>query len=328
MKQSKRAGIKDVAELAGVSNMTVSRVLNGTVKVSEEKRKAVLTAVEKLDYKPDLAARRLGGNKSYMLGLLYQDLDISYVSKFLLNALKSSRDQGFHLIPNEIDGDIEKSLSSVVDLIEITRIDGLILLPPVSDNQQIIDVLKKHQTPFVRITPDSHFDLSPYICIDDYMVGYKMTEHLINLGHKKVAHIMGNTKQGTSHLRCQGFVDALHTNHLSAPEEFIVEGTYTFDSGVEAAKKLLNLANRPSAIFASNDEMAAAVILVANNLGIAIPEQLSVAGVDDAQLAVTLSPNLTTIKQPIAQMAELAVKLLAKGADNLKMKERISTAIS
>lgn len=313
MGQSKRARIKDVATLAGVSNMTVSRVLNGVVKVSEKKRQAVLDAVKKLDYKPDSAARRLGGHKSYMIGMLYQDLDMSYVSKFLLNALKSCRDHGRHLVPNEINKDMVTSLRSVVDLIEVTKIDGLILLPPMSDNVQVIDILQQNDVPFVRIAPDSHFDLSPYISIDDYLVGYKMTEHLIKLGHKKIAHIMGHSQHGTSHLRCQGYLDALRRNDLNVPPEYISQGKYTFDSGVEAAKKLLNLENKPTAIFASNDEVAAAVILVANNLGIKVPDQLSVTGVDDAQLAVTISPNLTTIKQPIAEMAQLAVEILVSG---------------
>lgn len=313
MGQSKRARIKDVATLAGVSNMTVSRVLNGVVKVSEDKRQAVLDAVKKLDYKPDSAARRLGGHKSYMIGMLYQDLDMSYVSKFLLNALKSCRDHGYHLVPNEINKDMVSSLRSVVELIEVMKIDGLILLPPMSDNIQIIDILQQHNVPFVRIAPNSHFDLSPYISIDDYLVGSKMTEHLINLGHKKIAHIMGHPQHGTSHLRCQGYLDALIRNDLTVPHEYMAQSKYTFDSGVEAAKKLLSLEDKPTAIVACNDEVAAAVILVANNLGIKVPEQLSVTGVDDAQLAITITPNLTTIKQPITEIAQLAVDILVLG---------------
>ncbi len=307
----KRARIKDVAELAGVSNMTVSRVLNGVVKVSEEKRIAVLDAVEKLEYKPDSSARRLGGHKSYMIGLLYQDLDVSYVSRFLLNALKSSRDHGHHLIPEEINNDIDNSLQSVINLINITKIDGLILLPPISDNVEILNTLQQHQLPFVRITPDRYLDLSPYISIDDYKVGFTVTEHLIQLGHKKIAHIMGDTEQGTSHLRRKGYEDALNHYHVKVPANYVAQGNYTFDSGVNAAKAILTRDDKPSAIFASNDEMAAAVIVVANNLGIDIPNQLSVTGVDDTQLATTLSPNLTTIRQPIAEMAELAVKIIA-----------------
>ncbi|WP_448250397.1 LacI family DNA-binding transcriptional regulator [Thalassotalea agariperforans] len=307
---NKKSRIKDVAKLAGVSNMTVSRVLNGVVKVSEDKRIAVLDAVKKLDYKPDAAARRLGGHKSYMIGLLYQDQDSSYVSKFLLDALKSCREHSYHLVPNEIDNDANRSLKSVVNLIEGSQIDGVILLPPTSDNVQIIDLLQHHKIPFIRITPDGHFDLSPYISIDDYLVGFTMTEHLISQGHKKIAHIMGHSKQGSSHLRCQGYMDALTKHNISVPSEYVEPGLFTFDSGLSAARKLLSLANRPSAIFASNDEMAAAVILVANNLGIKVPQELSVAGIDDTQLAVTLSPNLTTIKQPITEMANLAVQLL------------------
>lgn len=317
MAKFKRARIQDVAKFAGVSNMTVSRVLNGGVKVSEKKREAVLEAVEKLNYRPDAGARRLASHKSYMIGLLYQDLDISYVTKFLLRALKSCRSHGYHLVPDEVDNDIGNSLTSIKNLIEVTQIDGVILLPPISENLDIITLLQEYEVPFVRIAPANQSDISPYIAIDEYMAGFVMTNHLLELGHEKIAHITGHPEQMASHLRCEGFLDAAKAKGLAVPESYIERGYYTYDSGVRAAKKLLSQAIRPTAIFTANDEMAAAVISVANVMGIKVPEELSVAGIDDAQLAVTMSPHLTTIRQPIVQMADLAVEMLVSGKSSV-----------
>lgn len=311
MKKKKRARIQDVAELAGVSNMTVSRVVNGGVKVSDEKRKAVLDAMKSLYYQPDSAARRLAGTKSYILGLLFQDEDVSYISKFLLRASKSCRNFGHHLIPDGINSSNEESISVVKNLIETTQIDGFILLAPISNNTKVIELLQQLQVPFVRISPDDKSDISPYIAIDEFMAGYTITKYLIELGHSKIAHIQGHPNQAASNLRQQGFLKAMSENSLVIPTEYIVQGYYTYGSGLNAAKDLLTLENKPTAIFAANDEMAAAAVSVAHGLGIKIPKHLSVAGIDDAQLAITISPHLTTIRQPIEEMAELAVQILA-----------------
>jgi len=313
MSKPKRARIQDVAEMAGVSNMTVSRVLNQDAKVSEAKKKLVLEAVKALNYRPNVSARRLASNKSFFLGLLYVDTNTSYVSKFLLRGLKSCRASGHHLVADEIDDDIEKSVKSIKELIEVTQVDGLILLPPVSDMTEVIDVLKTANVPFVRIAPDTELALSPYICINDYQAGFDITELLIKQGHQKIGHIIGNPNQGSSRLRYQGYLDALRSNNISAPPEYIEQGYFSYESGLVAAQKILSLTDKPTAIFASNDEMAAATISAAHMKNISVPNELSVAGFDDGHLATTVSPHLTTIRQPIQGMADLAVSILAAG---------------
>ncbi len=311
--ESKRARIKDVAQRAGVSSMTVSRVLNKDTKVSTAKTKLVMEAVNALNYRPNVAARRLASNKSFFIGLLYFDSDTSYVSKFLLRGLKSCRTTGHHLVVDEIDDDIEKSLASVKELIEVTQVDGMILLPPVSDDARLIATLQEANTPFVRISPDTQLNISPYICMDDYQASFEMTELLIKKGHTKIGHIIGNTNQGVSRLRYQGYLDALRSNQINVPPEYIEQGLFTYDSGFIAAKKLLALGDKPTAIVAANDEMAAAVLAAAHVNRISVPEQLSISGFDDGNVAVTVSPNLTTVRQPIQQMAELAIEIIASG---------------
>jgi LacI family transcriptional regulator len=310
---SKRARIKDVAERAGVSSMTVSRVLSQDSKVSNEKKERVMAAVKALNYRPNVAARRLASNKSFFIGLLYFDSDTSYVSKFLLRGLKSCRTTGHHLVVDEIDDDIEKSLASVKDLIEVTKVDGLILLPPVCDDAKLLAILRKANMTFVRISPDTQLNISPYICMDDYQASFEMTELLISKGHTKIGHIIGNTNQGVSRLRYQGYLDALRSNQINVPPEYIEQGSFTYDSGIAAATKMLSLADKPTAIVAANDEMAAAVLAVAHLKSIVVPEELSISGFDDGNVAVTVSPNLTTVRQPIQQMAELAINIIASG---------------
>ncbi len=310
MAKAKRARIQDVAEKAGVSTMTVSRVLSKDTKVSDAKTTLVMDAVKALNYRPNVAARRLAGSQSFLIGLLYFDSDTSYVSKFLLRGLKSCRATGHHLVADEIDDDIEKSIVAVKELIEVTQVDGIILLPPVCDIPEVLTTLKEADVPYVRIAPDSQLNLSPYICMDDYQAGFEITELLIKQGHTKIGHIIGNPNQGASRLRYQGYLDALRSNQINVPPEYIEQGLFTYNSGFDAAKKMLALKDKPSAIFAANDEMAAGVISAAHMNQLTIPSQLSVAGFDDGNLATTVTPNLTTISQPIQAMASLAVELL------------------
>lgn len=309
----KRARIKDVAEHAGVSMMTVSRVLNRDNKVSTKTLDKVMQAVRDLNYLPNVSARRLASTKSFFLGLLYDNPSASYVSKFLLGALKQCRARGYHLVVDEADLDIEVTLNSISELIHVTQVDGMILLPPICDMPEVIELLEKEETPYIRISPDTNLNSSPYICMDDYQAAFEVTEKLISQGHKKIAHIIGDPQQGASRLRYQGYLDALRSNQLSMPPEYIEQGYFTFKSGLAAANTLLDLDEPPTAIFAANDDMAAAALTSANSRNLKIPENISVVGFDDSLIASTVWPNLSTVRQPIQEMAELAVELLASG---------------
>lgn len=310
MTAPKRTRIQDVAQKAGVSTMTVSRVLNQDTKVSDAKRALVMKTVKEMNYRPNVAARRLASNKSFFIGLLYfDDIDTSYLSKFILRGLKMCRSTSHHLIVDEID-DIDKSLDSVNDLINITQVDGLILLPPICNDEKLLTVLQQANIPFVRISPDTQLNLSPYICMDDYQASFEITEILIKQGHTKIGHIIGNPNQGVSRLRYQGFLDALRSNKIDVPPNYIEQGLFSVDSGLEAAKKMLSLNDRPTAIVAANDAIAAGVISAAHMNRISVPEELSIVGFDDGYLAVSVSPNLTTVRQPIQQMAELAINMI------------------
>ncbi|MGJ8693484.1 MAG: LacI family DNA-binding transcriptional regulator [Thalassotalea sp.] len=313
MVKAKRTRIHDVAEKSGVSMMTVSRVLNQDEKVSDKTRQKVLEVVKELNYRPNVSARRLASTKSFFIGLLYDNPSASYVSKFLLGALKRCRASGYHLVVDEADPNIETTINSVKDLIDITQVDGMILLPPVCDMPEVIAILREANVPFVRISPDSDLTVSPYICLDDYQASFEVTENLIKQGHSKIGHIIGHPNQGASRLRYQGYLDALRSNKITVPPEYIEQGYFTYKSGLTAASNILALEDRPTAIYASNDDMAAAAIAAAHMKNITVPDQLSIVGFDDTQLATTVWPCISTVRQPLQEMAELAINLLISG---------------
>lgn len=311
---NKRATITDVARMAGVSIMTVSRVLNNTTNVTKSTRGKVMNAINSLKYRPNVSARRLASTQSFFLGLLYNNPSAGYVSKFLLGALKSCRSKGYHLVVDECRGEIGEMLETLVSLIDDTKVDGIILLPPISDIPEILDTLQKRNVPFVRIAPDKSLDLSPYVCMDDYSASFDMTNYLIKQGHEKIGFISGHYNQGVSRLRYQGYLDALRSNELNMPPEYIEQGFFDYKSGMKAAEKILSLPQRPDAIFASNDDMAAAVVASAHKHGLDVPNDLAVAGFDDTHIATVVWPSLTTIRQPIPEMADSAIDVLSRMA--------------
>ena len=290
--------------------MTVSRVMNNDPKVGKKTREKISAIAKEMNYKPNIAARHLASSKSYMIGIVCEFANASYVNKFLVGALKKCKSTGYHIVIDETSIEKSKVVAVIKDLVDISRVDGLILLPPISDIPEVISLLCASNTPFVRIAPDHNLGASPYICMDDYQAAYDATETLIKSGHKRIAHILGSNQQGVSKLRYKGYLDALHAHQLSMPIEYSAQGDFSYKSGLSAAKKLLELPEPPDAIFAANDEMAAAVVSVAHMKHIAIGQQLSIMGFDDTELSTTVWPSISTVCQPLEEMAKLAVELL------------------
>ncbi len=310
-----RVKLKDIAERAGVSMMTVSRVMTNNAKVGEKTRARIMKIAEDMSYSPNIAARNLASSKSLSVGILCEFANASYVNKFLVGLLRSSRLIGFHMVIDETTGDKKKALDIVNKLLNVTRVNSLILLPPISNDPAIISLLVENKIHFVRIAPDNEFDVSPYICMDDYQAAYDVTLNLIQAGHRHIAHIIGHPDQGVSQLRYQGYLAALRSQNIVPRPEYAEQGYFTYKSGLEAAKKLLELPTIPDAIFAANDEMAAAVISMAHKKHLEVPAQVSVVGFDDTELASSIWPSLTTVQQPISAMAELALEILATDHD-------------
>lgn len=318
-KNGKRpATIKDVAREAGVSAMTVSRVVNGKANVKPATAERIERAIKKVNYRPNVGARLLSGNRTYQFLMLYDNPNVGWMGELLIGMMNSCRRIGYHL---EIEGvgnfegqPEETSLDpgELTQLIDASRIDGVILPPPICFNPTVLDVINDHGLPCVRMAGTPQQNIKLRVSIDNWTAGYDMTRHLIGLGHENIAIIKGPEPFTASALRFEGFMGAMREHGLETPESNITIGAFDVQSGYTCARKMLRQKVRPSAIFASNDEMAAGALAAAQELKISVPERLSVAGFDDAPIAHSVWPKLTTVRQPLRAMGERAVETLER----------------
>ncbi|WP_332878459.1 LacI family DNA-binding transcriptional regulator [Massilia sp. S19_KUP03_FR1] len=305
-----QATMADVARLAAVSAMTVSRVMNGTGLVRESTRQKVAAAIATLRYTPNQEARNLAGAKPIRVGFLYSNPSAAYLGEFLVGLLGQSGRNNVQLFVEKCEPG-EQEAAHAQRLIE-NGLDGIILPPPLCDSRALIDCIVKAGVPAVVVAcgaPDARLGA---VGIDDHEAARRMTCHLVELGHRRIGFIAGHPNQTASARRLQGYRAALAEKGVDAAAELVVPGMFTYRSGLAAAAQLLALAERPTAIFASNDDMAAATVAVAQRLGLDVPGDLTVTGFDDSALATTIWPELTTVRQPIAGMAREAVQALVR----------------
>ena len=304
------ATIEDVARRAGVSAMTVSRVINDGKNVRERTRARVLEAIEELRYSPNTAARSLAAGEATHIGLLYSNPSAAYLSQFLVGALDGARKAGCHLVIEACETDDEQEQTEVARRLADADVEGVILPPPLSESVPILTELSAIGTPVATVAMGTLYENALNVRMDDSRAAREMTEYLIGLGHERIAMITGHPGHIASIDREQGFRAALEAAGLDAPAAYIQQGRFTFRSGMEAAERLLDLERPPTAIFASNDDMAAAVVGVAHRRGLDVPRDLSVVGFDDTAIATNVWPELTTIRQPVSAMAAAALDML------------------
>ncbi len=305
--------INDVAALAGVSIKTVSRVLNDEPYVRQNTRDRVQEAVRQLHYKPNFAARALAGSRAYLIGLYFNNPSLDYVSNIQYGAMIACREAGYHLLVEEIRGSGPDLQTQADALLSTVRMDGVILTPPVCDQLEVLGALDAAGVPYVRLAPAVELHRAPYVYMDDHRAAYEMTVHLLALGHRRLGFIKGPAGHSATELRYQGFLQALRDHRIEMRPSWAQSGDFSFRSGLAAGEQLLGQTEPPTAIFASNDDMALGVMALAHRLRLDVPEDLSIAGFDDSPSAQVVWPQLTTIRQPVARMAsEAAVLLIAR----------------
>lgn len=302
--------IIDVAKKAGVSIKTVSRVMNNEPNVQAKTRELVMQVVAELNYRPKLSARSLAGARSFIIGMLYYDPSLAYVASVQHGATMRCREADYHLVVESIENNALDIRSRVQRMVAALRPDGVILTPPICDNREVIDALLDTGTPTVLIAPGEHTQGLPAVAMDDVGAAQEVTNLLIGLGHKRIGFVEGPTDQAAAARRRRGFEQAMQAHGLAMPAELIVQGDFRFQSGVEAAHHLLSRRNPPTAVFASNDDMALGLLAAAQQLGVQVPEDLSIVGFDDFSAASLVWPPLTTVRQPLFEMACAAVDLL------------------
>jgi LacI family transcriptional regulator len=317
--------IYDVAERAGVSIKSVSRVLNGKANVTDGLRQKVEEAADALGYRPSLSARGLAGARSYLIAALVDaELTIEhwrsgrgndYLSRMELGALMECRQAGCHLLIELVDVGSATLEREILALVSSLRPDGLILTPPVSDCAVVLDALDRRGTPYVRLGAETAPSRGRRVYMDDRRAAFDMTVHLARLGHRDIGFIVGSPRYSASRARLEGFHAAMQQQGLQVRDEWVADGDFTFLSGLASGARILSSDRRPTAIFASNDDMAFGVIQAAARLGLSAPHDLSVAGFDDAPGALFSVPQLTTVRQPVAEMAEAAARMLIAQAE-------------
>ncbi len=305
-----RKTIHDVARAAGVAIKTVSRVLNDEPNVRDETRARVQAVVKELNYHPSMSARGLAGRRSYLIALIYENPSANYVVDVQHGAMTRCRQERFQLFVHQCTERGEEMCREIMGLVDQTHADGLIVTPPLSESAELLAALEHRALPFVRIAPNQIPHSSPFVDIDDEGAGREMTEYLIGLGHKRIGFIIGHPDHYASGRRLQGYKSALKANKLPFRAQYVKPGQFVFESGLEGARQLLAMPEPPTAIFASNDDMAAGVLMAAHEMGISVPKQLSVAGFDDTYIARTVWPRLTTVHQPSYDLAYAAAGLL------------------
>jgi LacI family transcriptional regulator len=310
---SSRATIRDVAAEAGVSVKTVSRVLNDHPYVRADTKARVDEAMRRLDFRPSIAARILSGAKSNQIALIYDNHSPYYMHQVLTGCWERCHDEGVRLLAQPVVVTDDNVGDQVRDLIAETHIDGAILSSPVTDCEPVLKALESMNVPFVRISPGTNHARSSSVYMDDVQAADDMTTHLVNLGHRRIGFIKGHPNHLASEERLDGYRRALERAGIELDPDLLADGAFDFDSGCAAATAFLALKRPPTAIFASNDDMAAGVLAVAHERGIDLPQALSVVGFDDTTLARTVWPPLTTIHQPVADLARTATGLLLSG---------------
>ncbi|HVI58625.1 MAG TPA: LacI family DNA-binding transcriptional regulator [Luteimonas sp.] len=300
-----RTRIEDVAAAAGVSMKTVSRVLNDEPNVREETRQRVLETVGRLQYRPNASARSLAGQRSYVIALLYNNPSRNYLMEIQAGVLDACYARHYNLVLASVGSGREPVASDLRAVFEHHAPDGLVLIPPLTDDAVVPGYLQERGVPFACVSPYSTARRIG-VTMDERAAVHELMAHLFALGHRRIGHIQGHRLHGACQWRHDGYREALQQAGIDYDPALVVEGEFVFESGVRGANRLLDLPDPPTAIFSANDDSAAGVIRVAGERGLSVPRDLSVCGFDDTPIARHIFPALTTVRQPTTDMGELA----------------------
>jgi LacI family transcriptional regulator len=304
--------IDDVAARAGVSIKTVSRVINREAHVRPETARRVHEAIRDLRYRPNLAARNLASPQAYLINVLYDNPSDSYMVGVLNGVLAACEIAHYGMLLTHCDVTSPRLLDHIHETVVQHRASGVVLTPPLCDHAPLLAALDANGVDYVSIDPRDQRNDRPFVAIDDRRAGYELTDYLLGCGHRRIGFIRGHPLHGAAARRFDGFRDAHREHDVPLDERLVVGGMFSFESGIECGRQLLHRRERPTAIFASNDDMAAGVLHVAMEMGIDVPGRLSVAGFDDTPIARYVYPSLTTIRQPIRAMAQGSVDCLIR----------------
>jgi LacI family transcriptional regulator len=304
--------INDIARLAGVSKKTVSRVINRSALVNEETRTKVEGIIRETRYVPNPQARALAFGRNFLIGLIHDNPNAQMVMNVQQGILEAIRDTDFGLVVRPVDRGSPTMADDIRGFLDSQRLYGVLLLPPVSENDAVAEICRAAGARYVRMGSARLDDDDHMVASNDREAVAEATRHLIELGHSRIGFVSGPHGFRSAAERRAGFEQAIHESGIKLPRSLVADGTYRFDSGIAAGDRLLDVSPRPTAIICSNDEMAAGVMHAARQRGLSVPDDLSLIGFDDTPIAAHIWPPLTTVRWPIIPMARsAALKLLA-----------------
>ncbi|KEQ27355.1 LacI family DNA-binding transcriptional regulator [Paenibacillus tyrfis] len=301
--------IKDIAKLAGVSHTTVSRALNDSPLINPETKERIKAMAGSMNYTPNYSARSLVLDRSYNLGLFFTTLHTGTSAGFLYEAIKGVNDvikDEYNLIVRGIDD--YKSFHKV----NRKNFDGIIVMSQSESDQSFIEYASDKEIPLVVLNrPVESVQVMNFVP-DDQSGAYRLTEYLVQQGHRHIAIIEGKEGFKSTQARRDGYREALRKHGISVPEAYYVSGNYDLESGHAAMCKLLELPDRPTAVFCCNDDMALGAVKAVTERGLSVPEDISVAGFDDHLFSAFMSPALTTVRRPIEELSRAGAETLLK----------------
>jgi LacI family transcriptional regulator len=313
----KKPTINDVARLAGVSKKTVSRVINQSPFVKADTREKINAIIAEIGFSPDPQARGLAFRRSFLIGLVYDNPNPQYVVNMQLGMLDAMRGSGYELVVHPCNRGNPTFLADFRRFIERQKLWGVVLTPSVSEDDRVKVVLDEIGCAYIRIASVPVDQPAHIIVSNDRLGGRAAARHLAELGHTSIGFISGPPTFRSSHERRGGFEEELKDRKLKLTDDYIMQGAYTFESGISCGTELLKRSPRPTAIFAANDEMAAGVLHAIRRAGLHCPEDVSVIGFDDFQIASSVWPPLTTVRTPTREIGRMAAeKLIVHGGED------------
>jgi len=317
MEKTGQPTINDVARIAGVSKKTVSRVINRSPLLNDDTRKKVEDVIGQLGYVPNPQARALALRRNFLVGLVHDNPNAQTVMNVQQGMLEAIHDSEFEMVVRPVDRGSATMLEDLRLFLERQRLFGVLLMPPISENDAVAKLCTDLGCRYVRMGSAELDTPEHMVASNDREAVREATQYLIAQGHRRIGLVAGPHGFRSARERRLGFEEAMRDAGISLPRSMIAEGNYRFESGLIAAERLLDVVPRPTAIFSSNDEMAAGVIHAACQRGLIVPRDLSVIGFDDTPIAAHMWPPLTTVRWPIASMARsAALKLITGIADN------------
>ncbi len=307
-----KVSINDVARRAEVSIKTVSRVINNEPSVRAATRQKVVSAIEELGYQPNQAARNLARSRSYTIGFVYSNPNAYYVVSMQEGIIDVCQNSGYEVMIHPLPLQEQQAVADYLEnLVTRTRLAGLVLTPPFSEMPELLSNLDNRNIEYVAIQSSApSLGGERTVRVNDRAAAKNITSHLIDQGHQQIGFLRGDPTHYATQEREAGYREALLDAHLTVDESLIYSGQYSFESGSEGVNQLLSNSKKPTAIFASNDEMAAGALFRARLTGLEIPEQLAIAGFENSPYATQTWPQLTTATLPVADIAQLATQQL------------------